>query len=113
MSELVRVMVHGTEDVEPLSLGVIQAVAKSKGVDPDELEFAIADFVDLSALSNVFASDTSAARRGMVAFTVEDRYVTVDVGRDDDAEITVEPTPKAQSTTPAEQPATSEVEDRL
>ncbi len=75
-----------------LSLGIAETLARAKGVEFDELDVCLHDYADLSALTQLFGSGPRATpRRGTVSFVVEEWLVVVDVGHDDEAEVTVEP----------------------
>jgi hypothetical protein len=74
-----------------LGLCIVDALANAKGVDPAALGLCLHDYVDVSALVQLFGSASGRPRRGTVSFVVEEWLVVVDVGRDEEVEVSVEP----------------------
>lgn len=92
MSQKARLTLEGDDPSGSLSMSLADALARAKGVDDTELGFCLHDYVDVSALAGLFGSKSGRfLRRGTVSFAVEEWLVVVDVGRDDEIELTVEP----------------------
>jgi hypothetical protein len=85
---------HRTVSDEPVSLGVVEAVADAKGVEPTDLDERLYDCVDPDALDRLFADGTG--WDGRLSFTMAGCRVEVE------ASGTVVVTPLAQDATPTE-----------
>lgn len=92
MSHKVRLTLDTNDPDGSLSLSIADALAQAMGVDGADLGLCLYDYVDLTALSQLFGSGAAGSQRGgTVSFVVEEWLVVVDVARDDEVEVTVEP----------------------
>ncbi|MFC6992438.1 HalOD1 output domain-containing protein [Haladaptatus sp. GCM10025707] len=90
MNDTVRVT--GQRARRPVSELLVHALAKWGRVAPHELDVCIYDYVDPEALDQLFTPPrVGLPRRGTVTVPLETVVATIDVGRDDAVEITIEP----------------------
>lgn len=73
----------GVADATPLSMEVIDAIAKHEGIEPVDLDTPIYDVIDLDAL-DALTRDNPETTSIEVSFTYERYEVTVDNDRDID-----------------------------
>lgn len=93
MSETIRVALDGAGR-ETLSAALVDALAAANGVEPQDLERPVYQYVDPGALDGLFDSSMPGiTRQGMLSFPVESFQVTIEVAPDDTAEIRVAPRP--------------------
>ncbi|MFC6725064.1 HalOD1 output domain-containing protein [Halobium palmae] len=92
MNPKVRLTLDRNDPDGSLSLSIAGALGQAMGVDGADLDLCLHDYVDLTALSQLFGSGVGGSGRcGTVSFVVEEWLVVVDVARDDEIEVTVEP----------------------
>lgn len=90
MPETVRTTINIEEHYDAVSVAVAKALAEAEDVAPDELDICLFEYVGINAIERVFdSSPPGISRCGTVSFSVRDYVVTIDVGRDDTADIRV------------------------
>lgn len=93
MSETIRVALDGGGR-ETLSGALVDALAAAKGVEPQDLERPVYEYVDPGALDGLFDSSMPGiTRQGTLSFPAGSFQVTIEVAADDTAEVRVEPRP--------------------
>lgn len=90
MPETVRTTINFEEHYDAVSVAVLKALAEAEGVQPCETNICLFEYADIGAIERVFdSSPPGISRCGTVSFSVRDYVVTIDVDRDDTAEIRV------------------------